>query len=178
MTRMNTGKNGFNVYDVLLLVGVHSRTGEVVIESGNNIGSILVHDGTVLHAFSPYSRAIGDLLVEDGVITETELLDALELQKKKTHIPIGTLLLQTGKVRFELIERLVQEQIRKAIGDFAGWENIQFSYIQKDVTPFDRIGIRTMEFISPDVVKQALLFLGAPTAASPVPPPLRFTSLK
>ena len=27
---MITGKSGFNVYDVLLLVGIHSRTGEVL----------------------------------------------------------------------------------------------------------------------------------------------------
>lgn len=176
---MIEGPNGFNVYDVLLLVGVHSRTGEVVIESGNNIGSILVHAGQILHAFSPYSRAIGDLLVEDSIITEAELFEALDLQKKKMNIPLGTLLLQTGKVNFELIERMVHDQIRKAIEDFAGWENIQFSFIQKDVTPFDRIRVSTLEFISPDVVKMALAFLGAQkTAPTPPPQPMRFTSLK
>lgn len=176
---MNKGQNGFNVYDMLLLVGVHSRTGEIVIESGNNIGSILVHGGKVLQAFSPYSRAIGDLLVEEGVITEAELLEALDLQKQKVHIPIGTLLLQTGKVTFDMIERLVSDQIRKSIADFAGWENIQFSFVQKDITPFDRIALSVLEFISPDVIKMATDFLGAQKTTISLPrPPIRFSTLK
>jgi hypothetical protein len=57
------------------------RTGELTLESGNNIGTILLYKGDILQAFSPYSRAIGDLLVEVGLIIETELIDTLKLQK-------------------------------------------------------------------------------------------------
>lgn len=164
---MSNVNSWFTVHDVLFLIGLQTRTGELVMESGNNIGSILVHNGAILQAFSPYSRAIGDLLVDEGVITEAELLEALTLQKKDLNIPLGTLLLQTGKVSFDMIERMVHDQIRQAIEDFQSWENIHFSFIPKLVTPFDRIHLPVHEFIRPETLKTALSFLGDKLSKSP-----------
>lgn len=61
---MNAHSSGFKLNDALLLIGLEGRTGELVVESGNNIGSLIFHEGKILLAFSPYTRAIGDLLVE------------------------------------------------------------------------------------------------------------------
>ncbi len=177
---MSTVKSGFSVYDVLLLLGLQTRTGELVMESGNNIGSILLHNGTILQAFSPYSRAIGDLLVEEGVISESELMEALTLQKKNPDIPLGIMLLKTGKVNFDMIEKMVHDQIRSAIEDFRTWENIHFSFITKAVTPFDRIHLPVSEFLEPDVIKDALkslsekqqkIFPSRPASPQVSPPP-------
>ena len=156
---MSETNGGFTVQDMLFLIGVQTRTGELVVESGNNIGSIVFHQGTVLQAYSPYSRAIGDLMVEDGVITEAELFEALEQQKKKMSIPIGTLLLQTGKVSFSLIEKLVHDQIRSALRDFSAWENVHFSFISKEVTPFDKIQLKVQDLLLPDTIRAVQLFL-------------------
>ena len=65
--------------DVLFILGMRERTGELVVESGNNIGTMLFHRGKVIQAFSPYSRAIGDLLVEEGMISESELIEILKI---------------------------------------------------------------------------------------------------
>ncbi len=163
---MGDVNSGFSVCDVLFLVGIQSRTGELVLESGNNIGSVVVHNGMILQAYSPYSRAIGDLLVEEGIITETELLEALASQKKDMNMRLGKLLRETGKVTIEVIERLVHEQIRKAIGDFESWENIHFSFITKEISPFDRINMPVREFIRPDTIKTALAFIEKNRSAS------------
>src|SRR5208337_5611461 len=104
---MKNNPLGLNIADILLLAGIRSRTGELVIESGNNIGTVLMHDGKILQAFSPYSRAIGDLLVEDGLISETELIETLKFQKKNEYMPLGGLLFKTGKVTLEIIEMMV-----------------------------------------------------------------------
>jgi hypothetical protein len=165
---MSDVNSGFNVHDMLFLIGLQARTGELVLESGNNIGSIFVHNGTILQAFSPYSRAIGDLLVEEGVIAEAELLEALTLQKKDLTIPLGTLLMKKGKISFEMIEKMVHNQIRTAIDDFRSWENTHFSFIPKQITPFDRIHLPVHEFIRPQFLKTALSFLGeSPATAVP-----------
>lgn len=156
---MDNVGSGFGVLDVLFLVGLQSRTGELVMESGNNIGSILVHEGMILQAYSPYSRAMGDLLVDEGIITESELLEALAQQKKDMSMRLGTLLMKMGKVNFETIERLVHDQIRKAICDFESWENIHFSFIQKKLSPFDRIHMPVHEFIRPETIQTALSFI-------------------
>ena len=104
---MNAETSGFALQDILLLIGIEGRTGELVVESGNNIGTLLFHEGKILLAFSPYTRAIGDLLVEQGVLTDAELLDVLKQQMTGPHTPVGTLLLKTGRVTFSVIENMV-----------------------------------------------------------------------
>ena len=152
---------GFALPDVLLLIGLQARTGELVVESGNNIGSILLHKGRILQAFSPYSRAIGDLLVDDGLINEEELLETLRLQKKGSYAPLGSLLLKTGKVTLDVIETMVQEQIRQAINEFQSWEGLHYSFTDKDIQPFDRIHLMIHEFIASATLSEAMNFLSA-----------------
>jgi len=145
--------------DVLFLLGMHSRTGELVIESGNNIGTVLLHQGRILQSFSPYSRAIGDLLVEDGLVTESELMETLKLQKQNENTPLGALLLKMGKVTFEVIEMMVHEQIRQAMKEFLSWNNVYFSFTDKLIHPHDRINLPVYEFIPLAVIQSAKGFL-------------------
>ncbi|MDA8098878.1 MAG: DUF4388 domain-containing protein [Nitrospiraceae bacterium] len=163
---MDLTKSGFELHDMLILVALEGRTGELVIESGNNIGSLLFHEGKLLLAFSPYTRAIGDLLVEQGILSDGELLDVLKQQRTGPHTPVGTLLLKTGKVKFEVIQTMVQEQIRKAIRDFCSWRPLECNFIQKDIQPFDSIHLSVFEFIPRDIVKMAAVFASSLTAAS------------
>lgn len=156
---MNAKSSGFELYDALLLIGLEGRTGELVVESGNNIGTVLFHQGRILLAFSPYTRAIGDLLVEQEVVTDAELLDVLKQQMTGPHTPVGTLLLKTGKVTFPIIEMMVQEQIRRAIRDFSGWNPLDFNFINKEVRPFDTIHLPVYEFIPADVINSTLVFV-------------------
>lgn len=156
---MKTNSLGLALPDALFVLGMHARTGELVIEAGNNIGTLLLHQGKILQAFSPYSRAIGDLLVEDGLITEAELLETLKLQKKNENIPLGAMLLKTGKVTFEVIEMMVHEQIRQAMKEFLTWKNVSFSFTDKHLQPYDRINLNVYEFIPLAVIQSAKCFL-------------------
>lgn len=147
------------MHEVLLIVGVQLRTGELVLESGNNIGSMLFHEGKILQAFSPYSRAIGDLLVADGLINEAELIETLMLQKKNPDSPLGGLLLKTGQVTFEVIEMMVHEQIRQSMKEFQSWKGANFTFLDKDIQPHDKIHLQIHEFIDPELLRSAALFL-------------------
>jgi hypothetical protein len=156
---MKSDSMGFSLQDVVLLIGMQARTGELVIESGNNIGTILFHKGNILHAFSPYSRAMGDLLVEEGMITEKDLLETLMLQKKDSNSPLGSLLLKQGKISFEIIEMKVQEQVRQAMKEFQSWKDINFSFTHKEIQPYDGIHLTVHEFILPETFQSAMIFL-------------------
>ncbi len=153
--------SGFGVQDILLLAGMKGLTGELVIESGNNIGSILFSQGNIVRAFSPYSRAIGDLLVENGLITDEELLATLHEQKQAGDIPIGSMFVKTGKVGFETIERMIHEQIRQAVGDFISWRGLDVSFVDKEVIPVDAIHLPVHEFIAPDTLLAVSAFCSA-----------------
>jgi hypothetical protein len=65
---MKADASGFSLHEILLIVGVQLRTGELVLESGNNIGSMLFHEGKILQAFSPSSRAVRRALFIHGKI--------------------------------------------------------------------------------------------------------------
>lgn len=149
---------GFLLHEVLLLAGIKELSGEMILESGNNIGTMIFHDGKVLQAFSPYSRAIGDLLVEDGIITEAELIRMLQQQMRSHNSPIGSFFLKTGRVSIEIIELMVHQQIRQAVKEFMSWQRLHVSFVEKDIKPFDRINLPVHEFIPGDTVKSAISF--------------------
>lgn len=153
---MNAVSAGFTIEGVLLLMGLQARTGELLLESGNNIGSILFHEGRILQAFSPYTRAIGDLLVEEGVLSDAELIEVLRLQKRESYQPVGSLLMRAGKVSFEVVEMMVHEQIREAVEVFRKWNGISFSFVVREVTPFDKIHLPVHEFIDYAIIQAAL----------------------
>jgi hypothetical protein len=161
---MNSRITGFNVPDMLLLIAMQGLTGELELESGNNIGSILFYQGRILHALSPYSRAIGDLLVEDGLVTETELIDTLKLQKTQAQTPLGCLFLNSGRVSFEIIEMMVHAQIREAVKEFLSWEHLAFGFVKKDIQPYDKINMVVHEFIPPTLLTSAKQYLCDVTA--------------
>jgi len=153
---MDGKTSGFSIEGILLLLGLEKRTGELVMESGNNIGSMLFHEGRILQAFSPYTRALGDLLVDDGVLTDTELIDVLKLQKSEPDRPVGSMLMRAGKVGFEIVEMMVHEQVRQAVSVFSTWNEICFSFVDKDIQPFDTIHLTVHEFVNPETLKSAL----------------------
>jgi uncharacterized protein DUF4388 len=149
---------GLSLQDMLFLVGIKGSTGELVVESGNNIGTILMHGGRILQAFSPYSRAIGDLLVEDGLLSDSELIETLKIQKRNAYSPLGSLLIKMGRVTFEVIEMMVHEQIRTAVREFQSWNNVNFNFVEKNISPYDRIHLTVHEFISPATLQSAKVF--------------------
>jgi hypothetical protein len=165
---------GFSLQDIIFLIGIQARSGELAIESGNNIGTILFHKGKIIQAFSPYSRAIGDLLVEDGLITEAELMETLKLQKQSLYAPLGSLLLKIGKVTFEVIEMMVHEQIRLSMKEFQTWNDLSFSFIDKAINPFDRINLETHEFLTQETIQTIKDFIArepAPQSSLQTPAP-------
>jgi len=176
---MNCESTEFNFQDLLLLIGLTEQTGELTLESGNNIGNMLFYQGKILRSMSPYSRAIGDLLVEEGIITEMELIETLKRQKKNSISPIGSLLLKTGKVSFEVLEAMVHEQIRQSVKEFKTWENISLNFHKKDIEPSDEIHLMVHEFLQAENLKNALHFLSkgcSPNNESAAPAPSPSTS--
>ncbi len=159
MQPLKNGSSFFSLPDILLLVGMQFRTGELALESGNSLGSILFYKGKIIQARSPYSRAIGDRMVDAGLITEAELLDALRFQKMNGSSPLGTIFLKKGKITIDVIEVMVQDQIRQSLKEFHSWKDVSFSFVNKDIQPFDSIHVPTHEFISPETLQSAAAFL-------------------
>ncbi len=156
---MNKIINGFSLQDLILIIGMQSRSGELLFESDNNIGTMLFYKGNILHASSPYSRAIGDLLVEAGAITDNDLIEILMLQKKKHSAPLGSMLIKSRNISCETIEKMVCEQIKQAVAEFQRWKNLSFSFADRDIKPFDSIHLPILAFIRSETINAAVHFL-------------------
>lgn len=166
MKIMKSNPLGLSLVDILFLLGVQTRTGELVVESGNNIGTMLLHQGKILQAFSPYSRAIGDLLVEEGLISDTELIETLKVQKRSVYLPLGALLLKMGRVTLDVVEVMVHEQIRQSVKEFQLWKQVNFNFIDKELTPYDRIHLPVHEFLPRELLDSAKTFLSSEASPS------------
>lgn len=66
-------------------------------------------------------KKIGEILIEQGLVTEEELLKALDLQKKHRNIPLGQILVKLGIIAKEQIDQVlgdfVENQSRKKLGE-------------------------------------------------------------
>ena len=166
---MKSASLDLTLIDILLVLAIRERTGELVVESGNNIGTIVLYKGRILQAFSPYSKAIGDLLVESGKITDSELIETLKLQKRTAYCPLGSLLFKMGRVTMEMIEQMVHEQIRSSVKEFSSWPNVQFNLAVKNVTPCDGIYLGVKEFLPSEILDSLNNFLAYESPKPAIP---------
>lgn len=74
---------------------------------------------------------IGDVLIESGAVSEKDVEDALENQKK-----IGDILLEKGKLTRETIERAVHEQTERRVDSF---KQTLTSTVRVDLRKLDRL---------------------------------------
>lgn len=76
--------------------------------------------GTVLAAETPvfsnghhedkyFSKKIGEVLVQMGLVTKEQIFNAL-VESKKTHIPLGTILVQQGSITLEELKKALTAQ--------------------------------------------------------------------
>ncbi len=78
--------------------------------------------------------------------------------------------LKTGKVTIEVIEMMVHEQIRQSMKEFQSWKDFTVTFVDRDIQPYDRIHLPTREFISPETLRSAEIFLSIAMPKQAVPP--------
>jgi lipoate synthase len=57
---------------------------------------------------------------------------------------------------------MMHEQIRQAMKEFQS-ENVNFSFTDKEISPFDRIHLTVHDFVPPDTLQSAKVFLSRET---------------
>lgn len=152
--------------DVLQFVHLSRRTGTLYLwREDERRAEIGFHDGRIVSAWSPGHRRLGDLLVGAGIIDESTLESALQIQKDEDGQRIlGQILLSEGAVTRADIHSVIKEQVQASIFDLLTWHYGNFHFEVDELRPIDDIGLVPGELLDDlDLNTQMVLLEAART---------------
>jgi hypothetical protein len=134
--------------DIFQIISLSKKTGTLLVRSHKGTGMVVFKDGQVIQAASDSIRdSLGNILVSQGMLTETALSQALVRQKVEADKPLGMILVEMGVVPAQTLETVVRKQIEEIIYDLLAWEEGFFNFELGDIVPRDKIEIDTQEFL-------------------------------
>lgn len=125
-----------NLPDVLQLLAVGFKTGCLKVTDGQNFGNIYFRNGRVCYS-SLLNRPdrLGDRLLSRGLISSTQLQQALDLQQAEGgKRRLGDILLERSLVSTEDVQQDISHQIEDAIFFLLRWPDGEF-YFEQDALP-------------------------------------------
>src|SRR5687768_3047931 len=98
--------------DICQLLAMGRKTGCLSMTDRSNFGYIYFEDGRVIYA-SVLNRPdrLGELLVRNGVITRSQLSEAMEAQAHERGMRLGQILVRQGALTDAELRRWVSKQI-------------------------------------------------------------------
>lgn len=137
--------------DVMQFIHLGRRTGTLSLQRGSEHGEITFHHGAIVGARSPSSRKIGELLLEEGILDQDALDDALRWQTSEEPAQsLGQILLSRGAVPMDAVRDAVRGQIEKTIYELVTWAHGSFVFELDALKPVDDIAVFPGDLI-PDV---------------------------
>jgi hypothetical protein len=118
----------FTLPDVFRLMSLARKTGALEVQRSAGSGKVYFRDGEVYFAESSLTRTpLGQKLVHNGVITETQLMKALDIHKEKGQ-RLGDVLVAENLVDQQHLLEAVRSQIEDAAFDLLRWELGEFAW--------------------------------------------------
>jgi hypothetical protein len=135
--------------DILQIVSLSRKSGELVLRGPNREGKIVFKNGQVNRAVSTdFRENLGDLLVRRGIVGIDVIKHAAELQR--TICPnqrLGTILTEKHGVSKEVIDTLVKEQIEKIVYSFFTWNEGTFVFDLGDTNEVAATSFDPLQFM-------------------------------
>ena len=121
--------------DIFQLLASSGRVGALVVNQGRWQKRVyFTPDGITLPFDTEQSnRLLGQILLARGVITEPQIMSALERQRtSKLHL--GEILVNLGALKAEQVLEALNYQLREELFDLLTWEKATFAF-EEDATP-------------------------------------------
>src|SRR5437899_7307915 len=128
--------------DALQFIHLGGRTGTLTLSRGEVTAEIGFHQGRIVNAWGPGSKRLGDLLVDNGSISQDTLDQALRDQERETpRRSLGQILVTMGALSAEAMYTAVQQQIERTVYDLVTWTSGTFHFALDDLKPIDDISV-------------------------------------
>ncbi len=147
--------------DIIQIVSLSKRTGILTVENEGQRGVIIFKNGLVVSSISPSKnrKTLGQILLEQNLITPEDLEEALEYQKNVRYEPLGSILLKKNLISYEILQRIVKAQIYEAVSDLLNFKEGNFSFELSEIVPFDdiRCDVQNLAFLEKGLNPQQIL---------------------
>lgn len=121
--------------DVIQMICASTKTGCLSITDGSNFGTIFVKDGRIALAnLTPHKRRLGDILVQSGKITGSQLDQAIRIQKDNRNKKLGAILIEIGAITQDDLREPLKLQTEDALFTMLLWDSGYFSF-EPDLAP-------------------------------------------
>jgi hypothetical protein len=116
----------FSVADLMTVLSQRKRTGRLILKSGGNEVAMYFEAGQLVRVSSgDIALRIGRMLVRQGLLETSKLLEALHLQAESRNTkPLGEVLLERGWITESDLQRCLEEQsieiLSRAMGSGPG----------------------------------------------------------
>lgn len=134
--------------DIFQIISLSKKTGTLIVRSRKGTGMVVFKGGQVIQAASDIIRdSLGNILVSQGMVSESALSQALARQRQEPDKPLGMILVEMGAAPAQTIESVIRKQIEEIIYDLLSWEEGFFSFELGEIAPKDKIEIDTQDFL-------------------------------
>ena len=127
--------------DIVQILHISAKSGTLILQSRAQSGKIHLKKGDIVGATSPNSRQnLGEVIISEGFCDAAEVQDIVLLQKSLTEYkPLGTLLVDKGKITFEQLRDAILMQIKLSLIDLISWDEGNFYFEAGEPDVLDEI---------------------------------------
>ena len=130
----------FSLPDIFQLIGIQRKTGILTLKNQGDVVTVSFVEGSVVAADSFRKRLddqLGNVLVKAGHIEETQLQEALKIQKN-TLQRLGRVLIDSKYIRPEELKQALQLQVTQIIYRLFRWKDGEYHFSQEPKVDYDR----------------------------------------
>ena len=122
--------------DILQIVHLSKKSGVLNLESPAGKGRVVFHDGQILYASMQGKERLGERLMREGILNESDLEAALRIQRdRKVYEPLGAILTENKFIEKDVLETLIQSLIKEVIYELLSWEEGVFRFEPEQPMP-------------------------------------------
>jgi hypothetical protein len=135
--------------EFLLMLSITSKTGKLsAVNKGSRV-LFAIREGAIVYAAQPTIRErLGSLLINRGLITEDELIDALELQRKMNFEKLlGTILVENGALSNDDLCEVIQGQFGVVLRELLSWESGVMNFEISDMPDIGGVHVDPFEIL-------------------------------
>jgi len=146
----------FSLADIFQLIGIQKKTGVLTLKSDKEVVTVSFVEGSVVSADALHRRLedrLGTVLVKSGRITDTQLQEALRIQKN-TLKRMGSILVESRFIDAVTLREALQIQISQMVYRLFRWRDGEYDFSQEERVDYDK------EYVAP-MTAESILMEGA-----------------